>query len=127
MDRGTAGFIKQLAQGKQLMLFSDVIRQPVWVENLAEALVKLTGIEFGGLLNVAGRQALTREAFGRRLLVWWQVDAEDLLTSGRAADISDTIPLDLRLSVGKAEQLLHMDLLGVDEVLALGRIKQPAD
>jgi dTDP-4-dehydrorhamnose reductase len=118
MDRGTAGFVEQLKKGERLMLFNDVVRQPVWVENLAEALVKLMRIEFGGLLNVAGRQALTREAFGRRLLVWWQVDAEDLLTSGRAADISDTIPLDLRLPVGKAEQLLHMDLLGVDEVLA---------
>ena len=39
MDRGTAGFIKRLESGQTLKLFSDVIRQPVWVESLAEALL----------------------------------------------------------------------------------------
>jgi dTDP-4-dehydrorhamnose reductase len=121
MDRGTAGFIERLKKGEPLVLFNDVVRQPVWVENLSEALLKLTHVEFGGLLNVAGRQALTREKFGRRLLAWWHVDPGDLLSSGRAADISDTIPLDLRMSVSKAEQLLQMDLPGVDEVLELQR------
>ena len=118
MDRGTAGFIERIKKGESLVLFNDVIRQPVWVENLVEALLKLANLDFAGILNVAGRQAMTREEFGRRLLDWWQIDAGNLLTSGRAADISDTIPLDLRLSVSKAEQLLQMDLLGVDEVLA---------
>jgi len=123
MDRGTAGFVERLERGESLVLFSDVIRQPVWVENLAEALLQLAALNFAGILNVAGRQAMTREEFGRRLLDWWQIDAGNLLTSGRAADISDTIPLDLQLTVGKAEQLLQMDLLGVDEVLALGSKK----
>jgi len=119
MDRGTAGFVERLKKGEPLVLFNDVIRQPVWVENLAEALLKLTETDFAGILNVAGRQAMTREEFGRRMLDWWQIDPGDLLSSGRAADISDTIPLDLRMSVTRAEQLLQMDLLGVDEVLAL--------
>jgi dTDP-4-dehydrorhamnose reductase len=108
MDRGTAGFVERLQSGQRLVLFNDVIRQPVWVENLAD---------FRGTLNVAGRQALTREEFGRRLLDWWQVDPQGMLGSGRAADISDTIPLDLRMSVDKAERLLQMKFLGVDEVL----------
>ncbi len=118
MDRGTTGFVERLQRGEPLVLFNDVIRQPVWVENLAEALLKLIDIDFAGTLNVAGRRALTREEFGRRMLEWWQVDTRDLLSSGRGSDISDTIPLDLRLSVEKAETLLSIDLLGVDEVLA---------
>jgi dTDP-4-dehydrorhamnose reductase len=117
MDRGTAGFVEQLKQGKPLVLFSDVIRQPVWVNTLVEALLWLTQMDFAGTLNVAGRQALTREEFGRKMLTWWGVDTAGLLQSGRAADVSDTIPLDLRLSVAKAEQLLPMTFPGVDEVL----------
>ena len=46
------------------------------------------------------------------------VDVPDLIDSGRAADISDTIPLDLRMSVAKGERLLQMPFPGVDEVLA---------
>lgn len=125
MDRGTEGFVARLRTGQPLVLFSDSIRQPVWVELLAEALLKLAAekADFAGLLNVAGRQALSREEFGRRMLQWWRVDPSDLLQSGRAADISATTPLDLRLSLSKAEQILQMRLPGVDEVLARGVAK----
>lgn len=118
MDRGTAGFVKRLNAGEELMLFDDVIRQPVWVESLVAGLLKLVNLDYAGLLNVAGRQPLTREEFGRKMLNWWGVETAGQLTSGRAADISNTIPLDLRLTVDKAESLLGMRLPGVDEVLA---------
>ena len=121
MDRGTAGFANRLAAGQPLLLFSDVIRQPVWVESLAEALLKLIELNFAGTLNVAGRQAMSREEFGQRMLAWWRIDPHGLLQSGRAAEISDTIPLDLRLHIDKAEQLLQMALPGVDELLAIGQ------
>lgn len=117
MDRGTESFVERLQAGQPLVLFSDVVRQPIWVESLSEALLKLVETGFAGTLNVAGRQALTREEFGRRMLAWWQVDPKNLLQSGRAADISATIPLDVRLTITQAEQLLQLPLLGVDEVL----------
>ncbi len=125
MDRGTEGFVARLRAGQPLVLFSDAIRQPIWVESLAESLLKLAAekADFAGLLNVAGRQALSREEFGRRMLQWWRVDPGDLLQSGRAVDISTAIPLDLRLSISKAEQILQMRLPGVDEVLARGVAK----
>ncbi len=120
MDRGTESFVERLRAGQPLVLFNDVVRQPIWVESLVEALLKLVGpkVDFAGTLNVAGRQPLTREEFGRRMLTWWGVDTRGLLQSGRAADISDTIPLGLRMTIAKAEQLLHMTFPGVDEVLA---------
>lgn len=118
MDRGTAGFVERLQQGETLSLFEDVIRQPVWVESLVAALLKLVEVEYGGPLNVVGRQALTREAFGRRMLAWWGIEAGERLQVGRAAEISASIPLDLRMFTGKAETLLGIPLLGVDEVLA---------
>ena len=118
MDRGTAGFTQRLAQGESLVLFSDVIRQPVWVETLSQALLKLVELDFTGIVNVAGRQALTREEFGRKMLAYWGIDGLDRVTSGRAADISGTIPLDLRLTIERGETLLQMTFPGVDEVLA---------
>ncbi len=121
LDRGTEGFAKRLNSGEPLTLFNDVIRQPVWVESLATALLKLVDVGFEGPLNIAGSQALTREQFGRRMLAWWQVDTRGLLGSGRAVDISDTIPLDLRMSIHKSEQLLQMPFPGVDEVLTISK------
>jgi dTDP-4-dehydrorhamnose reductase len=138
IDRGTQGFAERLNEGQPLILFSDVIRQPVWVDTLVEALLRLTLKDEGGglkaeslqssafspqpfILTVAGRQALTREEFGRRMLAWWGVDPGDLLQPGRAADMSNTIPLDLRLDVSAAEQWLGMTFPGVDEVLTAAK------
>lgn len=123
MDRGTAGFVERLNTGDRFALFSDVIRQPIWINSLVEALLKLIEIDFGGTLNVAGSQAITREEFVRRMLAWWHIDTQGLLESGRAADISDTIPLDLRLSIHKAEQLLQMTFPGVEEMLEIPKKK----
>lgn len=119
MDRGTEGFIKRLEAGQTLKLFSDVIRQPVWVESLAGALLKLVEIEYSGLLNVMGRQVLSREEFGRCMLEFWGVETDERVQSGLGADISSTIPLDLRMTYTKAEQLLQMSLYGVDEALGI--------
>ena len=123
MDRGTDSFVKRLESGQTLILFNDVIRNPVWVESLAEALLKLAELDFAGILNVVGRQALSREAFGRRLLAYWGIDTNNKVQAGHAADISATIPLDLRLTCTKAEQLLQMTLYGVDDVLAMNGSK----
>jgi dTDP-4-dehydrorhamnose reductase len=122
MDRGTAGFAERIAAGNPQVLFRDVIRNPVWVETLAEALIRLATVEHAGVLNVAGRQALSREAFGRRMLAYWGVDVGDMVHPGLAADLAESIPLDLRLVVGRAEMLLGMVFPGVDHVLdAAGR------
>jgi dTDP-4-dehydrorhamnose reductase len=118
IDRGTAGFIQRLERGEKLMLFNDVLRQPIWVESLVKALLKLVEInDFAGILNVAGEQILTREEFGRLMLQWWQADYQEQTSSGRAADISSHIPLDLRLSIDKAKKLLQMSFPGVDDLV----------
>ena len=80
---------------------------------LAEAIVELARVDYSGTLNIAGRQVVSREAFGRAMLRYWGVDTRDLIQAGRAADVSDSIPLDLRLVVERGERLLGVDLGGV--------------
>ena len=121
MDRGTAGFAQRLQRGESLALFHDVIRQPVWVDALVEALLKLAfeRRDFAGTLNIAGRQILSREAFGRRMLAWWNIGYEKMISSASAAELGVKTPLDLRLDISKGESLLQMSFPGVDEVLNL--------
>lgn len=119
MDRGTQGFAKRLEANEPLFLFHDVIRQPIWVDSLVEALLKLAFQEtaFAGTLNIAGRQALSREAFGRAMLAWWQVANQHLVQAGSAAGLPQPPPLEVQLAIGKAEMLLNMAFLGVETVL----------
>ena len=52
------------------------------------------------------------------MLDFWGIEIDERVQSGLGANISSTIPLDLRLTYSKAEQLLQMPLYGVDEVLS---------
>ncbi len=118
IDRGTAGFQQRLLAGDPLSLFSDVLRQPVWVDSLATALCRLAVecTEESGLLNVAGDEVLSRAQFATILLQFWgtKVTGNVRFISG---DGITGLPQDLRLVCTRANQL-GIDLPGVNAVLA---------
>lgn len=120
IDRGTEGFAQRLERGEPVRLFHDVIRQPVGVDDLSIALLRLVKLDVSGHLNVAGRQALSRESFGRKMLEFWRVPGREKVEAVAAAEMSDKIPLDLRLDLSRAESL-GLELPGVDELLSRGR------
>lgn len=66
---------------------------------------------------MAGAQALTREEFGRRMLDWWGIDGAGRVHGCNAADASGALPLDLRVELGRAAEVLSCGTPGVDEVL----------
>ncbi len=117
-DRSTAGFIERLQSGGELRLFEDVLRQPVFVDALAGALITLAieRTDVAGTLNVAGSQVLDRASFGRRMLQYWGIDGGDRVVDASAADLPD-VPLDLRLTLHRARSL-GLPCPSVDEVLA---------
>lgn len=117
MDRGTAGFADLIIRRQPVRLYADVIRNPIWVETLAQALLRLILTDHSGLINVAGRQAMTRGEYVRGLLRYWDIDDRGLIEPTFAAEVDTTIPLDLRLDCSVAEELLDMAFPGVDEVL----------
>ncbi|MEM1205669.1 MAG: sugar nucleotide-binding protein [Acidobacteriota bacterium] len=117
MDHGTRGFAERLRAGGEVGLFADVLRQPVWVETLARALVRLAELAPGGFVNVAGSQVLSRDAFGRRMLKAWGVEGRGRVKTVLAREVAPAVPRDLRLRLDRARKLLDIDLPGVDEVL----------
>ncbi len=118
MDRGTAGFADLLIRGQTVRLFTDVVRNPIWVETLARALLRLAGEDHAGTINIAGDQAMTRYDYGVALLRYWGKEVPDLIEPTLAAEVSDEVALDLRLDCTVAHELLGMEFPGVDEVLA---------
>ncbi len=119
MDNGTGWMAEALRAGRPVTLFTNQRRNPVWVESLAAACLELSSHACRGVLNVAGRQVMTRAAFGLRMLDWWGVAARGTLALGK--DTSGRWPLDCEMDVGLAARLLRTPLLGVDEVLADNR------
>ena len=91
-----------------LTFFTNEIRNPVQVTDLANALLELAALDVSGPLHVAGADPVSRAGFAK-------------LVSGapvRSERAPDTRPLDCRLDSSRAQALLRTRLRGVREVLS---------
>ena len=114
MDHGTRWMATALDKGEPVTLFSNQIRNPIWVNSLCTAILELAGNSFTGILNVAGRQVLSRAEFGLKMLDYWHVKSRDTLT---IAPSDGRWPLNCELDLSQATAVLKTALPGVDEVL----------
>jgi dTDP-4-dehydrorhamnose reductase len=87
--------------------YTDEIRSPIQVEDLAAALLELAVLDVRGPLHVGGAEAVSRARFA------------ELITGSpvASAPAPDGRPLDCSLDSGRAEALLRTRLRGVGEVL----------
>lgn len=118
VDRGTEGFAARLSAGDSLRLFTDVIRQPVHSASLSQCLcaLALKHTDEAGFMNIAGDDAMSRHAFGVRMLDYWGIDYEGRLQAVTGVGIAG-LPMDLRLTMDRAKAL-GLPTPGLAEVLA---------
>lgn len=115
IDHGTRWMAEALAKGEPVTLFSNQIRNPIWVNSLCAAILELAANSFTGILNVAGQQVLSRADFALKLLDYWQIQPRDTLT---IAPSDGRWPLNCELDLGLATAVLKTPLPGVDTVLS---------
>jgi dTDP-4-dehydrorhamnose reductase len=101
---------ERLAAEPTAAFFTDEVRCPIQVGDLADALLELAATDYAGLLHVAGADRLSRHEFAE-LLTGGQVRAASL------ADASEVRPRDCSLSIERAEALLGTRLRGARAVL----------
>ncbi len=115
MDHGTAWMAGALQARQPVTLFNNQIRNPVWVQTLSLACLELINHPYNGILNVAGKQILSRAAFSLKMLDYWGIQPRSSLAIGPSQ--REEWPLDCRLNLQLASHLLHTPLPGVDDVL----------
>ena len=96
--------------------FTDEIRCPVHVGDLAAALLELAQLRMAGPLHVAGPDAVSRHEFARLAAAAAGHDAE-LIRGTRSAERPEPRPLDCRLDCSRARGMLETRLRGVRDVL----------
>lgn len=110
--------VHELAKGDQSgVLFTDDIRCPVHVADLASALLELGASDHSGAHHVVGTDAVSRYELGRLIAVRDGLDP-DSLPSGRRADTDLIGPLDVRLDCDQTQGRLGTRLRGAREFLA---------
>jgi dTDP-4-dehydrorhamnose reductase len=116
--RSAQWMIDDVMAGRELNLWSDEMRCPIWVESLAAAVVELAGLNHTGALHIAGSQVVSRYEFGTRLLRFHGVDTARVHPVASPPD--NQRPLDCTLDTSLARRILSTPLPGVDEVLGAG-------
>ena len=96
------------ARNAGFTFFTNEVRSPVHVTDLAQALLELAELDVAGPLHVAGAEAVSRAEFAELI-------AGAAVRSGPAPD---TRPHDCSLDSSRAQTLLRTRLRGVREVLA---------
>jgi dTDP-4-dehydrorhamnose reductase len=97
------------------VLFTDEIRCPIAVDDLAAACLELAGNEITGLLNVAGADAMSLYEIGR-LLVAKHGGDPDALPAGTHESAGATRPGRVVLDTARARAVLSTRLRGLREV-----------
>jgi dTDP-4-dehydrorhamnose reductase len=97
--------------------FTDELRCPIQVGDLAAALLELVETELSGALHVAGADTVSRHAFAALVAARHGRDPA-LLRAATTAELGILRPLDCGLDCSLARQLLRTELRGVRTVLA---------
>ncbi len=117
IDRQTQ-FALEIAAGlRSDRLFSDEYRSPIYVDDLAVALLELGETDYAGVLNIAGAERLSRYEMGTLLVRALGHDPAKI-GAGLSADLPVRRPRNCALTSGRASELLRTRLRGLREVLA---------
>ncbi|GAB3147535.1 sugar nucleotide-binding protein [Microbispora hainanensis] len=119
---GHEGLVHALASGGvKGMLFTDDVRCPVHVRDLAAALLELASSDRAGVHHVAGADAVSRYELGCLVARRDGIDPARL-PYGRRADTDLPGPLDVRLDCRLTQRHLTTRLRGAREFLTQPRI-----
>ncbi|MEU6374986.1 sugar nucleotide-binding protein [Streptomyces sp. NPDC046909] len=122
-ERMVHGLAEGTADG---VLFTDTIRCPVHVEDLAAALLELTESDHAGISHLAGPDPLSRHELGVLIAHRDGLDATRL-PAGRRADLLGPGALDVRLDSTATQARIRVRLRGAREFLKIGRAGAPCE
>jgi dTDP-4-dehydrorhamnose reductase len=125
IDRHTQFILDIIERRNTAQLFRDEYRCPVFVGDLAAALLELASVNYRGIIHIAGTECLSRYELGCLLAAFHGYDP-DRLSSGLSADQDTRRPRNCRLDVQRAREQLQTPLRGIREVLTNQRRIQAA-
>jgi dTDP-4-dehydrorhamnose reductase len=123
IDHQTGWLINGLKRGEVVNLFTDEYRCPIWVQNLALAVLELAVMGYVGPLNLCGAERLSRWAYGNQVLDLLEVFGvvqpawRAHLRSASIAESGLLRPPDLTLDLRTTTALLRTPILPIGQVL----------
>lgn len=120
-------FALDVAAGRRAeALFTDELRCPIYVEDLAAALLELPDLPYAGVLHIAGAETVSRYDLGRMLVRAHGADPATL-RSALSSEQPVRRPRNCALSIARAQELLRTPLRGISEVLQAREMRNAKD
>lgn len=116
-DRQTTRLIEAITNQSFFKLFEDEWRSPIWVENLADALLELATKDIPGMLHIGGPNSLNRWDLGVSLLQQFGYTPTPNIQKGTIEKSGLVRPPNLTLDSSRAKNLLQTPLLSLSESL----------
>ena len=118
LDHQTKWLVDGVKSGSAVSLFTDEIRCPVFVNDLADWLIELAARrDLTGPFNAVGTQALSRWEFGQKLMRKLGLRPGPNVKAALSKDLGLNRARNLTLEARRAGAQLRVRLRGVDEVL----------
>jgi len=108
MGHQVSWIVNSINNNIELNLFTDEYRSPIFALDLAKAILELAELDFKGIINVAGPEALNRYDLGKKIANYFKLDA-NLLKPVKAERLDIKRPLNCALDSTKAKFLLNID------------------
>ena len=126
LDRQTTWLVDGMRRGERVTLFTDEIRCPIHLHDLAAALLELAARpDLAGPFNLGGPQPLNRWDFGLKLLAALGQPRGSNVLPGAVAGSGLARARNLSLLCTRARQLLTTPIRSVDEAVARPRSRHP--
>jgi dTDP-4-dehydrorhamnose reductase len=126
-DRGTGWVLRSLREGTPITLFTDEVRCPIAVEDLAAQIWELASLRVGeasGVWNLAGPEAIDRHEMGVLAARVAGLDPAGL-RRGLSAGVEPRRPRDLTLRTGRADAALSVRARPISEVARVAGQRSP--
>ena len=100
--------LTQLVENKSVATFTDQFRTPIFVNDLAKAILELMNHSYTGVIHLGGPQKVSRYEMGLMLCEMFDLD-KNLLKPVKSAEIQLKVPrpLDCSLDISRARSILH--------------------
>ena len=122
IGKHAAWIVDALRHGVRRDLFTDELRCPIWSDQLADALLELTSLDYRGLLHVTGPEVCNRYMLGMALADYFDLD-KSLIRPALSAESGLNRPLDCTLDCSRAFDLLETPIQGLSAMF--GHRPQP--
>lgn len=115
--------VNNLIKGQKVNLFHDQFRTPIYVENLAEAMLDLAENNFTGVIHIGGSERISRWDFGLKTCDILDLPRE-MLQRGSMFDFPSAAsrPQDVSMCTDLAKKVLKVKLLNCN--VGLIRVKK---